>query len=210
MIAIIDYKMGNIHSVAKAFELAGARVRLTSSARVLEKASGLILPGVGAFGAGMSHLRQRRLIEPLREMARQGKPLFGICLGMQLLFSESEEHGRYKGLDLVPGTVTRFRSGLKIPHMGWNTLELPARVSPAGKKLLAGVAKGTYFYFVHSYYACPQDRGAVLAWTEYGQRFASMVCRDNIYGAQFHPEKSSEAGLRMVKNFCRLCGETKD
>ncbi len=204
MIAIIDYKMGNLRSVAKAFETVGAQVEVTASANKLRKARGLILPGVGAFAAGMRHLRKYKLIPSIKEAVEAGRPLLGICLGMQLLFSESEEHGTHKGLDLIPGRVVRFDDRLKVPHMGWNQLIK----KPTGEDLiLKGIPNRTYFYFVHSYYAKPKSRNAAIGMCEYGKNFCAIARKDNTLGIQFHPEKSSDCGLKILKNFCKLSGE---
>jgi glutamine amidotransferase len=199
MIAIVDYGVGNLRSVQKGLERVGAEAVVTSAPEVLDAALGVILPGVGAFGDAMANLRSRRLLQPVLRQVEQGKPLLGICLGMQLLFDESEEMGRHPGLGLLPGRVVRFPEGeLKVPHIGWNQLQ------HGQSPLLEGVAPGAYAYFVHSYYAVPQEPGDVLAWTEYGVEFASVVGRDRVWGAQFHPEKSQEVGLRLLQNFWRL------
>ncbi|MCP4649268.1 MAG: imidazole glycerol phosphate synthase subunit HisH [PVC group bacterium] len=212
MIAIIDYKMGNLRSVAKAFELVGAEVEVTAAKTKLRKAKALVLPGVGAFAAGMKNLRALKLIPEITDAVAEGKPFLGICLGMQLLLTESEEHGRHKGLNFIPGKVVRFRSNLKIPHMGWNTIEkiqnknsVGAALAPA--RILNGVKDGSYFYFVHSYYVKPKGSNVILAKTEYGQKFACVIGKDNVYGIQFHPEKSSDLGMKILRNFCKMCGE---
>lgn len=206
MIAIVDYGIGNLRSVQKALERVGATAVVTSDAAALDAAQGVILPGVGAFGDGMAYLQARRLVAPVLRQVERGKPLLGICLGMQLLFDESEEMGRHRGLGLLPGRVVRFPEGeLKVPHIGWNQLRMgEARLEMA---LLEGVADGAYAYFVHSYYAVPQEPGDILATTEYGLDFASVVGRGQIMGAQFHPEKSQEVGLRLLQNFSRLVEE---
>jgi glutamine amidotransferase len=185
--------------VQKALERVGAKAVVTDAPEVLDAALGVVLPGVGAFGDAMSNLRSRRLLQPLLRQVGQEKPLLGICLGMQLLFDESEEMGQHTGLGLLPGRVVRFPEGqLKVPHIGWNQLR------HAGDSLLKGMAPGAHAYFVHSYYAVPQEPGDVLAWTEYGVEFASVVGRNKVWGAQFHPEKSQEVGLRLLQNFWRL------
>jgi glutamine amidotransferase len=199
MIAIVDYGIGNLRSVQKALEQVGATAVVSSDPAVLDAAQGVVLPGVGAFGDGMANLQARRLIEPVVRQVEQGKPLLGICLGMQLLFDESEEMGRHEGLGLLPGRVVRFREGdLKVPHIGWNRLQIHA------DRLLEGIADGAYAYFVHSYYAAPEQAGDVLATTEYGVEVASVVGRGSVFGAQFHPEKSQEVGLRLLRNFAHL------
>ncbi|MBN1656799.1 MAG: imidazole glycerol phosphate synthase subunit HisH [Anaerolineae bacterium] len=201
MIAIVDYGVGNLRSVQKALEQVGAAATVTSRAADLDAARGIVLPGVGAFGDGMASLRGRGLAAPVLAQAARGKPLLGICLGMQMLFEESEEMGQHAGLGLLRGKVVRFADpALKVPHVGWNQIEV--RPHP----LLAGIAPGAYAYFVHSYYVVPAEAGDVLATTEYGVEFASVVGRDRVWGAQFHPEKSQEVGLRILANFSRLVG----
>jgi glutamine amidotransferase len=225
MITMIDYGASNIRSAQKAFEYIGAEVELTEDPEVVRKATKLVLPGVGAFGSGMAGLHQRNLPEPIQETVAKGIPFLGICVGMQLMFDESNEMGIHQGLGLMAGKVKRFPEklsmvngqlsivnegnemqspisnlqSLKIPHMGWNQLE-PAWESP----LLAGVNTGDYTYFVHSYYCDPDDATAVLAWTDYGFPFASIVQKDNVYGLQFHPEKSQSVGLQILKNFVKI------
>lgn len=194
-IAIIDYGLGNLRSVMRGLEKAGAETVITGSAEEIAAADGLVLPGVGAFHEGMDQLG------PLQEVisdAAKSVPLLGICLGMQMLMETSEEHGLHRGLGLIPGNVRRFpkRAGYKVPQMGWNSLDLEQPDHP----LLAGIRSGEYVYFVHSYYA-DTDPAHTLASTEYICRFASIVCNGNTCGVQFHPEKSGAAGLRMLKNF---------
>lgn len=202
MIAIVDYGVGNLRSVQKALEQVGAVAVVTHDPTVLNAAQGVILPGVGAFGDAMANLRSRRLLVPVLRQVEGGKPLLGICLGMQLLFDESEEMGQHPGLGLLPGRVVRFSDReLKVPHIGWNQLKT------AKGALLAGIAPGAYAYFVHSYYAAPKEDADILATTEYGVEFASVVGRDKVWGAQFHPEKSQEVGLRLLQNFWRLVCE---
>lgn len=199
MIAIIDYGMGNLHSVSKAVERLGREAVVTSDPRDIMAAEGAILPGVGAFGDAMDNLRETGLRETTLRYAESGKPLLGICLGMQLLFAESEEHGRHEGLGLLPGKVVRFRGPYKVPHMGWNRL-LFRQPSP----LLNGLEEG-YVYFVHSYHAIPQQPSDLLATTDYFQAVTAIVGRDNVYGMQFHPEKSGELGMRLLERFLGLC-----
>ena len=199
MIAIVDYGMGNLRSVQKALERVGSRAIVTDDPAVLERAQGVLLPGVGAFGDAMDSLRSRRLLAPVLRQVADGKPLLGICLGMQLLFDESEEMGRHQGLGLLPGRVVRFPKGdLRVPHVGWNEFR------QVRGDLLAGIVDGAYAYFVHSYFAMPAEPMDVLATTEYGLEFAAVVGRSSVYGAQFHPEKSQEVGLQLLKNFVRL------
>jgi glutamine amidotransferase len=196
MIAIVDYGVGNLRSVQKALERVGAKAVVASDPAQLDTAQGIVLPGVGAFGDGMDNLRARGLVRPLRDQVAQDKPFLGICLGMQLLFDESEEMGFHEGLGLLAGRVVRFpESDLKVPHIGWNQLQ------GCGSGVLTGLNDGEYAYFVHSYYVVPAERSDVVATTEYGVDFASVVSRDRIFGAQFHPEKSQDVGLRLLKNF---------
>jgi glutamine amidotransferase len=203
MIVIVDYGVGNLRSVQKALERVGATAVITSDPAALDAAQGVVLPGVGAFGDGMDNLRARRLAEPILRQVESRKPLLGICLGMQLLFEESEEMGLHQGLGLLPGRVVRFPDGdLKVPHIGWNQLRM---MGPRPEMaLLQDLQDGAYAYFVHSYYPVPAERGDLLATTEYGLEFASVVGRGQIYGAQFHPEKSQDVGLRLLQNFARL------
>jgi glutamine amidotransferase len=200
VIAIIDYGMGNLHSVSKAVERLGYEAVVTSEADVILRAEGAILPGVGAFGDAMTNLRSTGLDETTRQFARSGKPLLGICLGMQLLFSESEEHGRHEGLKLLPGKVVRFRGPYKVPHMGWNRLTF-RRPSP----LTDGLEEG-HVYFVHSYHVIPEEMSDLLATTDYYQAVTAIVGRDNVYGMQFHPEKSGALGMALLERFMRQCG----
>ena len=199
-IAIVDYGIGNLGSVTKAFRHVGAEATLTGSPEALCRADALVLPGDGAFGAAMDELRSRGLVPVLHDAVASGRLLFGICVGMQLLFEESEEHGRHEGLGLLPGRVRRFEGALPVPHMGWNRLQ-PTRAHP----LFEGLARGCHVYFVHSYY-CDAAADVTLATCDYGHPFAAVVGRDNVLGVQFHPEKSQAVGLRMVANFVALCG----
>ena len=194
-IVIIDYGMGNLRSVEKAFESCGAKVCVTSSVREIEKARKIVLPGVGAFAHAMQELKKRKLIPTLKEKIQAGTPYLGLCLGMQLLFSSSEE-GNVKGLDILPGEVKHFKGALKVPHMGWNTLNIKHRCPS-----FDGVKPQDYFYFVHSYYGRPNEREWNAASTHYGVEFTSAVWKGNVFATQFHPEKSQAAGLRVIKNF---------
>jgi glutamine amidotransferase len=198
MIAIIDYGMGNLRSVSKAFEAVGHQAVVTRDARVIGNASHVVLPGVGAFGDCMANIEQYGLVEPIRTAIQSGKPFLGICLGLQVLFSESEEFGPHKGLDIIQGTVRRFEGGqaLKVPHMGWNQVHVQ-RACP----LFDGVADGSDWYFVHSYFVDPSDKQLAATMTTYGIPFVSSVWKDNIVACQFHPEKSQTVGLRLIKNF---------
>ena len=198
-IAIVDYGIGNLGSVTKAFRHVGAETRLSDDPAVLRSADALVLPGDGAFGATMDEVRRRGLVAPLLEAAGRGTPLLGICIGMQLLFEESEEHGRHDGLGLLPGRVRRLDVPLPVPHMGWNRLHL-RQPHP----LLEGIAEGAHVYFVHSYY-CAAAPDVVLAATDYAVEVPAIVGRGNVLGVQFHPEKSQAVGLKMVENFVRFC-----
>ena len=200
MIALIDYGISNLRSVQKAFEHLGVEVMLVDTPEAVAQAERLILPGVGAFPAGMEGLRARGLLEPIKQAASSGKPLLGICLGMQLLFESSDEMGDTQGLGILPGQVKRMTGErLKIPHMGWNQLE-PQRDHP----IMRGVTRGAYGYFVHSYAVYPDQRDIILATTEYGMPFASVVGRERICGLQFHPEKSQAVGLTLLRNFLEM------
>jgi len=203
MIAIIDYGMGNLRSVQKGFERVGCEAVVTADPKVVLEAEKVVLPGVGAFPDCMRNLEQGGFIEPLLRVIREGRPFLGICLGLQLLFTESEEFGVHKGLDVIPGRVVRFPEwmteqgeALKVPHMGWNQLAVKRRPS-----VFEGIEEGTNVYFVHSYYVAPEDRGVIATTTTYGIEFCSSIWKDNIVATQFHPEKSQEKGLTILKNF---------
>jgi glutamine amidotransferase len=197
MIAIIDYGMGNLRSVQKGFEHVGVQVRVVSDARSVQDAAGIVLPGVGAFPDCMRNLDELGLIAPILRSIQKGKPYLGICLGLQVLFTESKEFGRSRGLDVFKGSVPRFpRSGLKIPHMGWNQIDIKQR-----PPIFADIPDRSFFYFVHSYYVAPEDPGIVAATTDYGISFTSMVWKDNVVATQFHPEKSQKLGLQVLKGF---------
>ena len=201
MIALIDYNMGNLFSVTQAFKYCGETPRIVTDAAELMKFDAAVLPGVGNFGEGMLRLRESGLAEKVIEFAQTGRPLLGICLGMQMLLGESDEAPGATGLNLIPGKVRRFpEMGLKVPQIGWNDVAFKQASVP----VLAGLEDKSFFYFVHSYYVCPDDAGAVIGETEYGVRYASIIGRDNIYGCQFHPEKSQNCGLQIVKNFITL------
>lgn len=203
MIAIIDYGMGNIHSVQKALEHFGAQTQVTSLARELETCDKAVLPGVGAFSDAMKELKDKELDKALLAYIKSKRPLLGICLGMQLLFSGSQEAPGIKGLGALTGEVRRFDpdTGVKIPHMGWNRLHIVRQDCP----LMQGVPEASYVYFCHSYYPENQSEEQTAAACEYGIGFTSVIWKDNIYGVQFHPEKSQATGLKMLDNFVHLC-----
>ena len=205
-VVVVDYGLGNLRSVTRGLERANAHVTVSDDPGALDDADGIVLPGVGAFGDGMENAGPFR--DALTDAADAGRPLFGICLGMQMLLTESEEaeregQGDVKGLDLIPGRNRRFTGDVKVPHMGWNELDV-TREHP----LVDGI-DGEYAYFVHSYYAAPDSDDHVVAETEYGERFPSIVANDegNVFGTQFHPEKSGETGLRILRNFVDICAE---
>ena len=201
MIAIIDYQMGNLRSVQKGFERIGCEATITSDPAVLAKASKVVLPGIGAFADAITELKRRDLVAPIREAIENKKPFLGICLGLQLLFDCSYEGGEHEGLGIVPGEVRRFDvpREFKVPHMGWNQVHT-RRESP----LFAGIEDQTHFYFVHSYYVVPKDETVVAGVAEYPDPFCAMICRDNLFATQFHPEKSQSAGLKVLQNFAEL------
>ena len=201
MIAIIDYGVGNLRSVQRALERAGADVLITGDPMVIKSADGAVLPGVGAFGEGMAQLELRGLVLPIDQIIAAGKPFLGICLGMQLLFSTSEEMGHFDGLGVLKGTVRRLADapGRKVPHVGWNQLHI-RQPNP----LLDGIADGSFAYFVHSYYVDPARPDFTVATTDYGADFVSVVARGNVFGVQFHPEKSQGVGAAILKNFVLL------
>ena len=197
MIVIVDYGMGNLRSVEKGFLKVGVDARIVSDPKSVDNASGIVLPGVGAFRDCVKNLTDAHLTDAIIRVVQKGKPFLGICLGLQVLFSESEEFGVCRGLDVFRGRVKRFpEGGLKVPHMGWNNVKILRR-----PPIFNGVADESYFYFVHSFYVAPQDRDIVATTTEYGAEFTSMVWKDNIFATQFHPEKSQETGLRILKGF---------
>ncbi|HEY5593851.1 MAG TPA: imidazole glycerol phosphate synthase subunit HisH, partial [Nitrospiria bacterium] len=197
MIAIIDYGMGNLRSVSKAFERLGFTTTVTREPGVIADASHVVLPGVGAFPDCMRNLEEMGLVDPIRQALSSGKPFLGICLGLQLLFTESEEFGLHKGLGWIRGRVVRFKSnGLKVPHMGWNSLTI-RKPSP----VLEGLPADAMVYFVHSYYVAPEDPSLIATTTEYGLSFASSIAAGNVFACQFHPEKSQAVGLMLLRNF---------
>jgi glutamine amidotransferase len=201
MIALIDYGMGNLRSVEKALRKAGGDVALVQTDAELGKADRVVLPGVGAFADCMKNLKAQGLIEPLKEFIKSGKPFLGICLGYQALFETSEEGEKQKGLGIFGGNVVRFpNKELKVPQIGWNQIQIQKENCP----LMHGISDRSYVYFVHSYFPKPADEAIVLAQTEYGIRFASMVWKGNVFATQFHPEKSQTVGLRILENFVKV------
>ncbi|MEW6215644.1 MAG: imidazole glycerol phosphate synthase subunit HisH [Nitrospirota bacterium] len=208
MIAIIDYGMGNLRSVEKGFLKVGVDTRVVSDPKAVDNAHAVVLPGVGAFRDCMRNLEEMSLIESVVRSIQKGKPYLGICLGLQILFTESEEFVACEGLDIFKGKVMKFRfgdfgelsravqSGLKVPHMGWNTVKILRR-----PPIFDNIQDEVFFYFVHSFYVVPDDKDLVATTTEYGINFTSMVWKENIFATQFHPEKSQELGLRILKNF---------
>ena len=198
-VAIIDYGVGNLRSVEKAFAATGCAAIVTGEERVLRAAERLVLPGVGAFRACMQNLCARRFDQLVRERVAAGVPLLGVCVGMQMLFESSEEFGETEGLSLLGGRVRRFDTGLHVPQVGWNNVR-----QRQPHPLFAGIADGAFFYFVHSYYCAATDAAVVLGETDYGLSYASIVGRANVCGVQFHPEKSQAAGLRLLQNFANV------
>ncbi|MGR3176748.1 MAG: imidazole glycerol phosphate synthase subunit HisH [Candidatus Anammoxibacter sp.] len=207
-LAIIDYGMGNLRSVQKAFQRIGKNAIITSTPADLYSAHKIILPGVGAFKDAMFELDKRNLIEPIRKNIQSGKLFLGICLGLQLLFSKSFEDGEHKGLNILTGNVIKFSNEnihkperkLKIPHMGWNKVKFPCQ----GVPLLENIPDESYMYFVHSYYVCPEQNDIIIGKTDYGINFTSMVWKDNVFATQFHPEKSQQTGLDILRNFTEM------
>lgn len=202
MIAIIDYGMGNIHSVQKALQSHGASALVTNKAADICKCEKLLLPGVGAFADAMAELKKRGLVSVIKEELGKKKLFLGICLGMQLLFESSQESKDIAGLGILPGEVKLFdrKTGIKVPHMGWNQLTIRQSKCP----LLKGINSGSYVYFCHSYYPKPKDENIVGASAYYGSDFAALVWQDNVFGVQFHPEKSQDEGILMLKNFVEM------
>ncbi len=196
MIEIIDYGMGNLRSVQKSLENIGYKAAITSDPEKVAKADGVILPGVGAFADAIDNLKTSGMIEAIWKVVEEGKPFLGICLGMQMLMSVSEENGLHKGLGLIDGEVLKIPSTVKVPHMGWNSLAINRN-----HKLLANIQENSYFYFVHSYYVMPKNREYIVASTQYGIDYCSVIAKENIMGVQFHPEKSSSLGQIILKNF---------
>lgn len=210
-VTIADYGLGNLFSITRALRHLGAEVVITDNAEFIARSTHFILPGVGAFGEGMDNLKAKGMVEPIMELQRLGRPVLGICLGMQLLMTEGEEMGHNMGLNLINGRVIRFPNPpaegplYKIPHVGWNELHRPAHIPTWQGSLLDGLNEGDAVYFVHSYYVEPQNPSHTLAETEYGQTtYCSVIRQESVMGCQFHPEKSSDAGLRILQNFIKM------
>ena len=199
IIALIDYGMGNLRSVEKALEKVGGKPKLATSVNDLEGADRIVLPGVGAFGDTVDNLRKLGLFETLRDKILGGIPYLGICLGLQILFTSSEEKGDHKGLDIFKGTIRRFPEGQPVPHIGWNQVFYTKK-----DRLFSEIPSGSFYYFVHSYYVDSVDSNIILTETDYGIRYTSSISKNNIWGVQFHPEKSQDMGLRLLKNFVEL------
>ena len=201
MISIVDYGMGNLRSVQKAFEKLGVAAKIVTRPDEIAIAEKLVLPGVGAFRDAIHELQRQELVAPIKAHILADKPFLGICLGLQMLFDVSYEDGEWPGLGIIPGRVIRFSEHpeLKVPHMGWNQLEIVGE-----PRLLADISRDSYFYFVHSYFVEPQDESVIAARTDYGQKFVSMIARKNLFATQFHPEKSQAVGLKLLGNFASL------
>jgi glutamine amidotransferase len=204
MIAVIDYGAGNLRSVANAITRLGYQPRITSDPGEVAKADGVILPGVGAAADTMANLKRLKLVAPIHQLIAEGRPFFGVCIGLQILFTSTEEGGGHKCLGIIPGRVRRLPSGLKIPHMGWNQVR-----QLSSHPIFEGIPDEANFYFVHSYYVEPEDSSLVAGETEYGIRFCTAIARGNLVATQFHPERSGEIGLRLYDNFIRLALATK-
>ena len=199
-VIVIDYGMGNLRSVGKALEFVGfEKVSISGNKKSVEEADVLVLPGVGAFGDAMENLKELELINPIRRHVEKGKPFLGICLGLQLLFDKSYEHGEHKGLGILKGEVKLLPPKVRIPHIGWNQLWFKKKGI-----ITEGLKDGDYFYFVHSYRVLPKEEGVVLSTTDYGEEFVSSVWVDNLLAVQFHPEKSQKKGLKLLENFKKM------
>lgn len=196
MITIIDYGMGNLRSVQKSLEGIGYKAEITSDPDKVAVSSGVIVPGVGAFADAIKNLKANGMADAIVEVVKEGKPLLGICLGMQLLMTVSEENGLHNGLGLIEGQVLKIPSTVKVPHMGWNSIKINRE-----HKLISGIKDNSYFYFVHSYYVRPDNEDYIVAYTHYGIDYCSIIARDNVMGIQFHPEKSSSLGQQILRNF---------
>lgn len=206
MITVIDYGMGNLSSVANAIKRYTAEVRISAAPEDITRADKVVLPGVGAFKDAYNEIRRRKLFKPILDFINSGKPFMGICLGLQLLFTRSYEGGEYEGFGTIEGEVVGFPrdKGLKIPHMGWNSITYNLQLKTYNCPLLQGLSDGAHMYFVHSFYAKPKDESVIAATTDYGMNFCSFLWKENIYAMQFHPEKSQQDGLRIIENFVSL------
>lgn len=205
-VAVLDYGIGNIKSICSGLEKVGCQYVLTNDGKLIKQSSGLVIPGVGAFSHGMSKLKSLDLVSQIQDVASSGTPILGICLGMQMLFSRSSEFGNSAGLDLVTGSVDKLETGAKLPHIAWSNLESAG--TKWSRTILDGVPQENSMYFVHSFAALPEDENFVLSQTTYGEvDFCSTVKKDNVYGCQFHPEKSGPQGLRILENFSKLCSD---
>jgi len=202
MIAIIDYGMGNLRSVQAGLEFVGQEAFVTDDPQKVADAPAVVLPGVGAFGDAITRLERTGLGDAFCKAVQSGKPCLGICLGLQLLFSKSDEGGSYDGLGIIPGRVTRFSNQLKVPHMGWNQIE----IKKPDMLIFRDIPDSSYVYFVHSYYVDPEDESFIATTTNYGINFTSMIAKDNLFATQFHPEKSQKIGLQMLRNFGSIVG----
>ncbi|VAX28718.1 Imidazole glycerol phosphate synthase amidotransferase subunit [hydrothermal vent metagenome] len=199
-IVIVDYGSGNLRSVQRSFERAGFSSQITHDPNILSEATHLVVPGVGAFSDCMDNLEKLQLLEPIREFIKADKPYLGMCLGLQILFSEGTEFGSKPGLGILPGQVLRFaKNELKVPHMGWNQITIQKEIPQ-----LKGIPNGTYFYFVHSYYGTPENKECIATTTDYGVQFPSAIAQGRLFACQFHPEKSQEMGRQLLKNFANL------
>ncbi|MFX1572601.1 MAG: imidazole glycerol phosphate synthase subunit HisH [Promethearchaeota archaeon] len=203
-IAIIDYEMGNLKSIYKCLRYLGVTSSITSEAKIILDSNGVILPGVGGFGDAMKHLKEKDLIETIYQCVNEGKPLFGICLGLQLLYSKSNEMGNFNGLNIIKGNIVSFdiTKVHKIPQIGWNSVDF----QDYDHFLVQGIPNNSYFYFVHSFYGIPDNKENILGLTQYGEiKFCSIISKENIFATQFHPEKSSKYGIKMYQNFIDFC-----
>jgi glutamine amidotransferase len=204
LIAVVDYGLGNLRSVSKAIEFLGAEVKITQEPDTIGAASAIVLPGVGAFAQGMNNLRKTKIPQALFQAIDAGKPFLGICLGLQLLFSQSSEYQTTKGLDIIKGSVSAIEPGVKVPHMGWNQVKQTNAARCAKFDLFKDIPDNSYFYFAHSFYVSAEDQEVVTGVTDYGKYFCSAVAKDNVFAVQFHPEKSGNLGLKIIENFLNI------
>ena len=204
MIAIIDYGAGNIRSVSNAITHLGYQAEISNRAEVIERAQAVVFPGVGAAGDTMANLKKLGLDKVIKQLVTEKRPLLGICIGLQVFYSGTEEGGWYECLDIIPGKVKKLPAGLKVPHMGWNQVK-----QKQNHPIFSGIPDNANFYFVHSYYGTPQDKSLILAETEYGITFCSGIAKDNLVGVQFHPERSGDMGLQLYENFFKFAGVNK-